>query len=133
MADELLSDIYYDTAHPAAYRGENSLIQAVRDRVGKNEVKNWLRTQARHIYFTSSVNNIDDLWEIDLVDMQSVKTYNNGVSFLLICIDVLSKYAWVYPLKNKTNISVIKAFESLFESTERRPITIQSDKGKEFV
>ena len=138
-----LSDIYYDTSHLAAFRGEESLIQAVKNRVGKKDVKKWLQSQdtytlhrpVRHKYpmLHYTVNNIDDLWEIDLVDMQSVKTYNNGVSFLLVCIDVLSKYAWVKPLQNKTNISIVKAFESLFENTKRRPLTIQSDKGKEFV
>ena len=106
MVDEILSNIYYDTSHPAAYRGEESLVQAVRNRINKNDVKKWLQAQdtftlhrpvrRRYPMLHYTVNNIDDLWEVDLVDMQSVKTYNNGVSFLLVCIDVLSKYAWVY-------------------------------------
>ena len=37
------------------------------------------------------------------------------------------------PLKNKTNVSVVKPFDTLFENTKRRPLTIQRNKGKEFV
>ena len=143
MVDNILSNVYYDTSHPAAFRGENSLVRAVRNRVNEKDVKKWLQTQdtftlhrpvrRKYPMLHYTVNNIDDLWETDLVDMQSVKTYNSGISFLLICIDVLSKYVWVYPLKNKTNVSIVNAFESLFKKTERRPLTIQSDAGKEFI
>ena len=45
MADEILSNIYYDTSHPAAYRGEKSLVQAVKNRINKNDVKKWLQAQ----------------------------------------------------------------------------------------
>lgn len=91
MADEILSTISYDTSHPAAYRGEKSLVQAVKNRINKNDVKKWLLAQdtftlhrtlrRKYPMLHYTVNNIDDLWEIDLVDMQSVKTYNNGISF----------------------------------------------------
>lgn len=143
MSNEDLSGIYYNPSHEASFGGEESLVKAVKNRIGKNDVKKWLQAQdtftlhrpvrRKYPMLHYTVNNIDDLWEIDLVDMQAVKTYNDGVSFLLICIDVLSKYVWVCPLQNKTNVSIVKAFESLFEKTDRRPLTIQSDNGKEFV
>ena len=34
--------------------------------------------------------------------MDSLSKYNNGFKYILTVIDVLSKYAWVEPIKTKT-------------------------------
>ena len=72
------------------------------------------------------VLNIDQQWVADLVEIQRYWRQNRGVRYLLTVIDVLSKYAWVRPIKRKTNAELLKAFEG------RRPQTLQTDKGKEF-
>ena len=48
---------------------------------------------------------IDSLWKADLAFVQDVAKQNNGVKYLLVAIDVLSKYAWVRPMKDKTGKS----------------------------
>ena len=35
----------------------------------------------------------DNIWGVDLADMQSLSKYNKGIKYLLCAID--SKYAWV--------------------------------------
>ena len=47
------------------------------------------------------VGGIDQQWQMDLADMQSMQKLNDGYRYLLVCIHVFSKYAWVVPLKNK--------------------------------
>ena len=47
------------------------------------------------------VNGIDKIWAADLADMKAFKDYNDGYTFLLLVIDIFSKYGWVIPLKNK--------------------------------
>ena len=81
---------------------------------------------------TVLVFNRDQQWVADLVEMQKVSHYNNDVHYLLTVIDVLSKYAWVVPLKNKTGKEVVKAFESILKTSDRKPQNLQTDKGKEF-
>ena len=49
----------------------------------------------------------DDIWGVDLADMQSLSKYNEGIKYLLCAIDSFSKYEWVVPLKNKRGISVL--------------------------
>jgi hypothetical protein len=61
----------------------------------------------------------------------SIFTYNKGFKYLLTCIDVLSRYAWVVPLKDKTGKTLKDAFQVIFKSG-RRPIHLQTDKGTEF-
>ena len=47
------------------------------------------------------VGGIDEKWQMDLADMQSLEEYNDGYRYLLVCIDVFSKYAWLIPIKSK--------------------------------
>ena len=43
----------------------------------------------------------DNIWGVDLADMQSLSRYNKGFKYLLCVIDLFSKYAWVIPIKDK--------------------------------
>ena len=76
-------------------------------------------------------NNVDDIWAADLVEMQSFARSNKGYKYLLMIIDVFSKYGWVVPLKTKTGIEVADAFQHLWE-TQKPPLKLWTDKGKEF-
>ena len=81
-----------------------------------------------------NVRNRDDVWEIDLADLKTIKTYNDGFSYLLVVIDVLSKYAWVEAIVDKSGDTVADAFERVLKRSGRRvPVMVQSDAGKEFV
>ena len=76
------------------------------------------------------VNGIDKIWAADLADMTALSEYNEGYRFLLLVIDIFSKYGWIIPLKNKQGITTANALETIFE--ERRPGKLWVDKGKEF-
>ena len=41
--------------------------------------------------------------------------YNRGIRYLLMVWDVLSKYAWVQPLKAKTGVALVKAFDKILK------------------
>ena len=46
--------------------------------------------------------------------MQSLSKYNKGIKYLLCAIDMLSKYAWVVPLKDKTGNTIVNAFQNIY-------------------
>ena len=52
----------------------------------------------------------DNIWGVDLVDMQSLSKYNKGIKYLLCAIDLFSKYAWVISIKDKKGTSIVNAF-----------------------
>jgi len=74
---------------------------------------------------------IADLYQIDLVDLSSLSTFNDGNRYLLTCIDVFSKRAWAIPVKTKSARDVTDAFEQIL--SERTCNMVQSDKGTEFL
>lgn len=72
-------------------------------------------------------------FQVDLMDMQNLEQHNDGIRYLLIVIDVFSRYVWVIPLRRKAASYVLEGFEKLFSMTDARPSLIQYDEGKEFV
>ena len=55
----------------------------------------------------------DNIWGVDLVDMQSLSKYNKGIKYLLCAIDLFCKYAWVIPIKYKKGTSIVNAFKKI--------------------
>ena len=41
----------------------------------------------------------DNIWGVDLADIQSLSRYNKKIKYLLCAIDLFSNYAWVVPIK----------------------------------
>ena len=74
---------------------------------------------------------IADLYQIDLVDVSSLSSFNDGMRYLLTCIDVFSKRAWAVPVRKKSAREVAEAFEKILG--ERKCNMVQSDKGTEFL
>ena len=73
----------------------------------------------------------DNIWGVDLADMQSLSKYNKGIKYLLCVIDLFSKHAWAVPLKDKRGICIINAFQKI-GSKGRKPNKIWVDQGGEF-
>ena len=65
------------------------------------------------------------------MDMTKFANYNNGYNFILVVIDIFSKYVWLRPLKDKKGESVSKALKDVL-AEGRSPNRIRTDKGQEF-
>ena len=84
--------------------------------------------EKRRVYSTFK----DNIWGVELADMQLLSKYNKGIRFLLCVIDIFSKYAWNVPLKDKKGISIVKAFQVILKQSNRKPNKICVDKESEF-
>ena len=74
----------------------------------------------------------DNIWGVDLADMQSLSRKNKGIKYLLCVIDLYSKYAFVILLKDKKGISILNAFDKIIKQYNRKPNKIWVDQGGEF-
>jgi hypothetical protein len=77
------------------------------------------------------VIGIDDQWDVDLMDMTQFSKYNRGYNFILVAINIFSKYVWMRPLKDKRCESVMKALKNI-SAEGRSSCRIRTDKGQEF-
>ena len=142
--DEYLTQLYYNPKRSGSFGGVERLYRDVKKEgkydISRAQLKKWLmkqdtytlHKQARRHYKRNRVivGGIDELWQMDLADMQSHAKENDGYRYLLVCIDVFSKYVWVIPLKNKTGPALVTAFKEILESG-RKPQKIQTDEGTE--
>lgn len=121
----------------------SNIVQAKKKRTNLKKTREWLSTQNAYSLHRPVIRkfqrnpyrvfNIVQLWELDLVDMSTLHKHNDGCKYLLTVIDVFSKYCWVRPLKSKSSTEVTKAFSNIIQSAAgRKPVTAQSDRGREF-
>ena len=144
--EKTLTSIHLDPSQHASFGGLDAVYRAVKEK-GKNKisrklVQDWLSQQdvytlhkpARRRYKKSRVivPGIDAQFQADLVDLQNLSRYNKGFKYLLTCVDIFSKYAFVLPLKTKKGQELVKAFQKIL-STGCKPTKLQTDQGTEFL
>ena len=143
--DDYLASVYYDAKRSGGFGGVDRLYKDVKKEgkfnISRTKIKEWLMKQDTYTLHKPIrcnfrrnrviVGGIDHQWQMDLADMQSMQKFNDGYRYLLVCIDVFSKYAWVVPLKNKTGLSLVEAFKIILASG-RKPEKIITDQGTEF-
>ena len=143
--EDYLKKIYYDPASPASFSGPDKLYVYVKKdgkyNISKYKIKNWLQQQEpysmqrplrkpnnrTHIV----VAGIDDQWSYDLMDMVKFSKYDDRFAYILVVIDVFSKYLWLGKLKDRKGDSIARAFEDIFKDG-RLPNRIRTDMGQEF-
>ena len=141
-----LHRIFYDTNSAACYSGLNSVYREARKKfpkIKKNQVHDFLAKQeaytlhypVRRRFPRNKIvaAGLDSDWQADLMDLRPLKKYNDNFAYVLVCIDVLSKYAWAVPLKTKHPDTVASAFETILLKSDRKPWRLCTDRGFEFM
>lgn len=134
-----MEKIFYGLREPGSFSG----IRTLQRYSGKSDksVREFLRkqdaytlhkpTRVRFPRRRTFAKGINDLFQADLVDVTNISRYNDNYRFLLTCIDVFSKKAWVIPLKTKSGREVTSAFEKIL--AEQKCNMLQTDKGTEWL
>ena len=146
--DAFLSRIYYSPRSPASFYGPHKLwdyIKGLKDRppeIDLGEVIKWLQHQTTHTIHSTPqttfptehiiVEYPDMQWDADLLQMTDLVKYNDGYKYILVCIDLFSRYLWVRPLKSKTAVEVANMFKEIL-NTGRHCESVRTDQGKEFM
>ena len=144
--EQYLHSKYYDPAFPGSFSGLDRFFQAVKKdgvyNISRKDLEEWLSSQdtysvnrpVRRKFKRNRVivSGIDDLWDGDLIDMSSLAKYNKNYKFILLLIDIFSRFVWAVPLKSKHASEIIRALKIVF-SKGRLPTSFRSDNGREFV
>ena len=125
--EKYLEKIYFDPAHPASYEGPLRLYKYVKKegkyKISHSQIKNWIQ---KHESYSRNkgvkrnfqrgrviVAGIDDQFDVDLASLASYADENDGYKYLLVVIDIFSRYGWVEPLKDKTSNEIVNAFSKI--------------------
>ena len=73
----------------------------------------------------------DNIWGVNLADMQLINKFNKGLRFLLCVVDIFSKYAWVVRLKDKKGANIVNTFQKILDDSKRKPNKTWVNKGGE--
>ena len=80
------------------------------------------------------VSGMNEQFDGDLASMENVASYNSGIKFLLVLVDVFSRFLIIRSLKDKKSSTVVNALKNVFtKSNIQKPRTIRFDKGREFM
>jgi transposase InsO family protein len=142
--ENYLKNLYYGVENAESHTSFNALRRKLRQQnrqISDAELKEWLSQQpsyTSHHPVRSNfrrnrviVHAVDELWEADLIDLQNISKSNLHTRFLLSVIDVLSKHAYIRPLKSKEGKNVANALTDILKEG-RTPEQLSTDSGTEF-
>lgn len=142
---DYLRELYYTPGKPGAYAGPEKLYQAVKQegkyKIGRQRIRQFLNNEDSYSLYKPIrktfprskviVNTIDSMWDGDLADVSNIASHNDGYKFLLVLIDIFSRYLFIVPLKNKHHQNIVDGLKLVFQK-RRKPNTLRTDKGSEF-
>jgi hypothetical protein len=147
--DNYLSMRYYDATKPAAFTSVYKLYKTIQNEgvynISYNRIKKWAMSQdlmtvnkhpphrgrMRRPVVTGLMNSV---WDTDLLvlNQQRFKNANDENGYLLICVDILSRRAYVAAIKTKTGKDVQAGFQSILDNNAVKPLSIRCDNGREY-
>jgi len=144
-AYKVLDGLYYDTSNSTAYTSGPKLWEYIKVNkldISKKQFNDWkskqttftTHTQAKQKFKRVRViaRGIDSLWDADLLQISAFSAQNDGINFILVAIDVFSRYLRVKKMKSKSAQDSLAAIKQLFEEVNQLPVTFRSDMGGEF-
>ena len=63
---------------------------------------------------------LNEIWSVDLADMQQLSRYNHGINFIFVAVDSLSRFVWALPLRKKTATECKNALQKVMEALRSR-------------
>ena len=145
---KLLKKIYETPEHEGSFSSPFRLRAILKSKYKKNisleSIKEWLSGQRSYTFhktvrynFPSNpivAGKIDQQWESDLMFLPDLAQFNEGFKIALVCVDVVSRFAWVEPLKTKHGKATTIAMTKILKrSKPRTPEKLHTDAGTEFL
>ena len=106
--DVFLIKTYFDPENNTSFFSVNKLYKIAKTKFPKvtlDNIQDWLSTQdiftlhkpAKKNFKRNKivVQGIDHQWQVDLADISTLAKSNNGYHYILTCIDILSRYAYI--------------------------------------
>ena len=142
--EKILYDLYMSPRKPTSLGGIDRLYKEAKLKIPnltREDVKKFLQEQfaySQHRQIKRKFQrrrvistDINDVYQMDLADMQKFSAFNDGYKYMLVVIDCFSKYVCAVPLFNKTPKEIIRGLTTTFKEYGICA-KLFSDNGREF-
>ncbi len=143
--EEYLKRLYTTPTRPGSLQGAKKLLNTIQKekkfKIGSKKLADFLKGEEAFTVHKRPrrsfarvpviVRGIGDQYDADLMDLKRLSKYNKGFKYVLVMIDVFTRYVWAQPMKRKKEDHAIQALKVLFEKAPL-PERLRSDKGGEF-
>ena len=95
-------------------KDEGITLKEVKEFVNNQEVHQMYIKQKRiKNYFPIVAKEVNEIWQIDLMDISKFAKENKNFNFFLVAVDVFSRFAAAVPIKEKNTSNIISAFKEI--------------------
>ena len=138
-----IKENYKNPNHPTAFAGISAVAkyydipqtqarEILQELDGYTLHREYKRTRKFNPYFVYDKRKLVEGDLIDFANDKELVEANDDVKYILVLIDVFTRYAWAYPLKNKSAKAVHTALKQWLDSLQDKPSVLQTDDGAEF-
>ncbi len=126
--NNILNNVYNDIRNPAGFAGINKLYNEARKAdpsVTRKDVISFLNGNRTYTLHKLTRKNFlrnkviapkpNVILSCDLADLNHLSKHNSGIRYILICIDVFSRYMFGIPMIDKTAKSSLNALKSILD------------------
>ena len=142
----LLQRLYETVSSPHSFGGIQALLRAARKEnpsISRQDVVDFLQkidaytlhkiTRKKFLRRKILSPKPGIIASCDLADMSSISKHNNGYKYILVFIDIFSRFAQAVAIKRKDGPTVCSALKTILESGHFNKLRrLNSDEGKEF-
>ena len=140
--DRYLTKIYYDPSLPTGFGTAGKLFAASRGdgkQYNPNQIQAWLRKQETHTLFSQHRDNFERprvvvpekfyQFDVDTAHLVKFKKDNDDYAYILVCIDIFTRFTWTVPMKTLKGVEMVSALKVVF--AQSKPQIYRSDGGSE--
>ena len=143
---DLLHVLYSQHDEPYGLSSREKLLEkakSVNPAISQDDVFNFLRTNKTYTLHKLQNKKFPRqkiiaskpkvIMAADLADVRHIKKENNSIGYLLVCIDVFSRYMQVVPCRNKDANTMLGAIKKVVENKDSEGLRrLNTDLGAEF-
>jgi IS30 family transposase len=85
------------------------------------------------VYYSPIVASGPDQYQCDLTFFDQHKRHNNGFGIIIVFVEITTRKAYCYPLKNKISASICEAYKLFLNDVNNKVHNITTDNGSEFI
>ena len=150
MIEKKLKDIYYNlNGGEGAYSGSAVILKNVyneknpENKITIKKAQFFLNKQDSYVLHRKKSINYkrNKVWVFEpdmqfcaaIVDLPSYREHNNGKKYILLIMEVFTKFLYAEPLERKDTDTSLEGLKKIMKRVKKYPLTMQVDAGGEFL